>query len=414
MDQEPSQRKPPPLPALRPVGNPYGAPLAQPESEKRLPLGEGSKAKKSRKPKSSGLDLALPESDAASLWKPRIGLRALELFCQRVGIAIRSGVDVLRILDMEKKSGGSTYRRVMGDLQDRVKNGESLAEAMSNANGYFPLLLVQMVHAGELAGGLDRIFAHMSEYYYELRMARNEFWSQLTWPIIQLGIALGVITVMIALQGMFATGPAEMQFDALGLGLRGSSGVMVFWTWVLFAFGLIFGLIHLVRSNFLQCHRWMLPLILRVPVIGSVFINTALARLTVTLSMLLNAGVDAIRCVRQSFLSTGNDYFMQGLPAAVASVEQGESLAVSYEAAKVLPMEFIQAVEVGELSGNESESLERLASEYQRRAKAALTQLSYIASTVVWLMIAAVIIFFIFRIALRYLGMVNEALNMGP
>jgi type II secretory pathway component PulF len=341
----------------------------------------------------------------------RIPLGRLELFCMRMSSGLRAGVGILKLLETEAKQGSPHHRHVMQQAIDKVRSGETLAKALGCAGNYFPPLLIQMISAGETSGGLDRILAHMTQYYQELRLARRQFLGQIAWPLIQLGLAIGVICLVIALRGFLSRGPQEGQFDSLGLGLAGASGVAIFLGWVLMVALVIFGIVVAIWKNIFNCHQILIPIILPIPVLGGVFSNTAMARMSMTLSMLLNSGVDAIRSVREAFLSTGNHFYIQGMKPALSNVQQGQSLAHSLNEAKVFPREFIAGIEVGELSGNETESLEYLASVYSRRAKDSMTQLSVLASTAIWVSIAALIVMFILMMVMQYVNMVNSLLN---
>lgn len=341
----------------------------------------------------------------------RIPLAKLEMFCQRLSIGLRSGVGILKLLETEARQGSPRHREVMKQSISKIRSGEPMAKAFGDAGNYFPPLLIQMISAGETSGGLDRILAYMTQYYQDLRLARRQFLGQIAWPLIQLGLAIGVVCLVIALRGFLARGPQEEQFDSLGLGLSGASGVAIFLGWVLMVTMAIIGLVIALWKNVFNCHRVLIPLVLPIPILGAVFSNTAMARMSMTLSMLLNSGVDAMRCVREAFLSTGNYFYVQGMKPALANVQQGQSLAHSLSEAKVFPQEFIDGIEVGELSGNETESLEYLASEYSRRAKSSMTQLSVLTSTSIWIAIAAMIVMFIIRMMMQYVNMLNSLMN---
>ncbi len=351
------------------------------------------------------------QEKAAPFFMRKMPLRALENFCHRMAIGLRSGVSITKILEAEGRQGSPRHREVGKDMLRRIMSGETLAESMDKQQGYFPPLLAQLIHAGESGGGLDRIFQFMSEYYRDLRTARSNFIARITWPAIQFVIALLVVSGLILLQGLLQTNSSDKPYDALGMGLRGWSGFVTFWAFVIVILGVLGTIAFGIWKNWLNCHQTLIPLVRNVPILGPVFTNSALSRLSMTLTMLLNAGVDAKRSVRDAFKSTGNFYYMSGMKTAADQVEQGQSLAHSFETSGVFPREFIEAIEIGELSGTETDSLERLAAEYQRRFQAALVQLSITLSTVTWLVISGVIIFFIFRIAMQYINLLSNPLG---
>jgi len=339
-------------------------------------------------------------------------LKEVQNFCNRTATGLRAGVDILRILDTEAKVGSQRYKDACRDTSLRIRNGHSLSEAMRLQGDFFPPLLLKMIDAGEHSGQVDRTLQFMSEYYLDLKKTRQDFISQITMPVIQLLAAIAIICLLIFINGFFKSGSAtEKPFDLTGVGLRGGTGVLIFLS-IILGIGAVLGTIAFgIWRNWFNCHNILVPLIRNVPVIGPVFTQTAMARLSMTLSMMLGAGVDAKRSVRDGLLSTGNYYYMSGLPVTMEEIERGNSLAESLAAPGVLPDDFIQAVEVGELSGSDSESLERMAVVYGEKAQLALKQLAIAAGFAIWTMIAAMIIAVIFMIFMQYVNMLNGMLK---
>lgn len=322
----------------------------------------------------------------------------------------RSGVDILKLLEYETRRGNGRHRRVVQRVREQVVAGHGLAYALQQVDPYFPPLLCQMVAAGETAGGLDKIFRHMADYYRDLRTARKKFWSQLTWPLIQLVMALGVVSLVIVMQGLLSDPSSEFELDALGFGWKGVDGLMKFWTIVGCVAAVILAIAAILWNNAFNIQAWLMPILLRTPILGAAIRHGALARMSMTLAMLLNAGVDALRSVREAFLSTGNPYYRRGMPVALEAIQQGQSLGTAFEKAGVFPEEFIEGTEVGELSGNETESLEYLATEYDERAKSSMSTLATTLSTLVWIAIASFIIFLIIRMFSQYVGLLQKVL----
>jgi len=298
----------------------------------------------------------------------------------------------------------------MTQIHTSLRAGETLTSSFRQAGNYFPPLLVQLISAGETSGGLDRIFAHLAQHYKDLRLAKRQFLGQIAWPLIQLGLAIGLICLVIFFVKPIPEEPwlqAE-HYDSLGLGLSGFSGILIFLSWIALIAIIGGGLVWAIWKNFFNCHKVLIPLILPIPILGGVFSNSAMARMSMTLSMLLNSGVDAIRSVREAFLSTGNYFYIQGMKVALECVQRGESLSGSLNESHVFPREFIDGIEVGELSGNETESLEYLATEYARRAKTSMTQLTVLTSSAIWISILILLAMMVIRMMMQYVNMLNS------
>lgn len=294
-----------------------------------------------------------------------------------------------------------------------IRQGENLSDSMLSQGAYFPNLLVRLVRAGEHSGSLDKCFRELYGHYRELRSARSAFVGQITFPLISLLLAFFVITLLIYINGFMRSGdPNEPAFDLTGVGLRGGSGVAIFWS-LAFSLASISGIIAFgIWKNWFQCHKTLVPLIRNIPVVGPVFTTSALSRLSMTLSMMLGAGVDAKRSVREALLATGNYYYISGVKQTVDLIEHGSSFSEALDAPKTLPAEFIQVVEVGELSGSDSESLEKLAETYKEKSQLALKQFAVASGMAVWLMIAGIIIFAIFTIFFQIMQAYSKALSM--
>lgn len=341
-----------------------------------------------------------------------ISLKALEAFCRRMSMGLKSGVDLLRILGLETKTGTARHREVATNMIDALRNGHTLSEAMGLQGYYFPSLLVKMIDAGEHAGGMDRTFREMADYYQDLKQTRTAFISQITFPVIQLCLAFAIACGVILINGFFKAGsPQDKPLDLTGIGLRGVSGMLIFMSISAFFFGTLAVVAFGIWKNWFGCHKTLVPLVRNVPVIGTAFTMTALSRLSMTLSMMLGAGVDAKRSVRDALLSTGNYYYISGLEKTIAAIVKGKSFSEALDAPKLLPEEFIQSVEVGEMSGSDSESLERMAVVYREKAQLALKQVAIMAGLAVWMFIAAMIITAIFMIFFQVLQVYSNALS---
>ncbi len=356
----------------------------------------------------SSMDTASEPSNRRALERLLGGasLTQVQNFCNRTATGLHAGVDILRILETEAKAGSSRYRDACRNTAERIREGYSLADAMRMQGDYFPPLLLKMVEAGEHSGQMDRTLRFMGEYYLDLKKTRQDFISQITTPVIQLLIAIAIVCALIFINGFFKSGSInEKPLDLTGVGLRGVSGVMIFLA-IIGSISMVIGVISFgIWKNWFNCHNILVPLVRNIPVIGPVFTQTAMSRLSMTLSMMLGAGVDAKRSVREAILSTGNYYYMSGLPLTLQGIEKGQSLSESLAAPQVFPEEFIQAIEIGELSGSDSESLERMAIQYREKAQLALKQLAITAGFAIWFLIAAMIVTVIFIIFTQYLSL---------
>jgi type II secretory pathway component PulF len=117
------------------------------------------------------------------------------------------------------------------------------------------------------------------------------------------------------------------------------------------------------------------------------------------------------RAVRMSLKSAGNAFYADRIPKIEQSISQGNSLHESFVNAQCFPVEFLDALAVGEQSGRISQTLENLSRQYQDQSRLAVSVLTRIAGYVIWAIIVLILVLMIFRVAGSYLNMLNNVAN---
>lgn len=339
----------------------------------------------------------------------RMGLAAAMEFTRRMGTAFRAGVDIVSLCRAESRHGSSRHQQVMSGVAEAVAGGSALADAMQQAgSSYFPRLLLSMVHLGEQTGRLERTLLQMAEHYRNQLSLRRLFLLGIAWPAAQLAAAILVIGLLIWLIGTLQPPSGGEMFDPTGFGLRGVGGVAIYFGWVAVIFG-SFALVYVaVRNNWFNLHA-VVPLFYLVPKIGPAIQTITLARFCWTLSLALDAGLDPMRSVSLALDSTGSDYYRSESETAEREIRNGKTLGEALAKTQLFPNEFLNSLEVAEVSGTDSESLASLAAAYEERAKIAVRTLAGLATAAVWLIVAITLITMILRMAFRLFGAMHEA-----
>jgi type II secretory pathway component PulF len=342
---------------------------------------------------------------------PQISSRSLIQLCHRVGTAVRSGVDARRVWEMEERHASGALREALGGIRQRVAAGDTVAEGMQAANGYFPPMFVQMVSVGEQTGKLDEVLLRLAEHYEHLAAMRRTFWIGVAWPLFELAFAVLVIGFVIFITGAISASSGGEAPDVLGWGLVGTRGAI---TWFLLC-GLAAGGIAVAVQALVR--GWLGPqpvmIAMRIPVLGRCLESLALSRLTWSLALALDSGMDARRAATLAIRSAQNPYYESSLPLVTAGIRANRQFHESFADGQVFPVDFLQQVETAEIAGATTEALLRLAKEYEERARTAMRVLTGMATVGVMLLVFGVIIFAIFSLFMNvYMKPINEALEM--
>lgn len=325
---------------------------------------------------------------------------------------LHSGVALLKALDVaSRKTAHPGCRRALENVAGEIRAGQDLATAMRAQQGRFPELYIDMTAVAEQTGMLPEVLTQLADHYENLVRLRRLFLSMIAWPVIQLVAAILVVALLIFVLGILSAtqgAPGAPPVDMLGWGLTGTSGTVI---WLVLSFGSIFGVLasyYLAATVFRQ-KRFLDRLLMFLPVVGGCMRSFAIARFSWAFSLTQQTGMPISRSLELSFRATGNGAFMGASPTVCDLVMHGEELGDALTASGLFPEEYLHIVHVAETSGTVPEALARLSPQFEEQARRSLQTLAAAVGWLVWILVAALIIFVVFSLFLKYVGMINDA-----
>ena len=346
------------------------------------------------------------------LFSPRISTKNLVGLCQRTATALAAGVDARTVWAGEaKRAKGFAARSRFRTISDAINSGSGIRDALEPVADYFPSLFVELVHVGEQTGHLDEALRQLAGHYDYQRTLSQGFLVAMIWPLTELGLSIILIGFLIWIMGMIGKSSGSEPIDILGFGLTGNSGLalyVAFWGVIGVACYVLF---EAIRRGLI----WVRPLqhlMLKVPVVGSALESLALARLSWSLQLTLNSGMDTRRAVALALRTSRNAKFTGGARSIDDVLAEGQSIFSAFIQTGAYPSDFLDTLQVGEQSGTIVESMERLSHQYRSKAETAMKVLGVFAFFASFGLIAAFIILMIFRIFGFYIGTINDALQM--
>ena len=288
-----------------------------------------------------------------------------------------------------------------------VNQGETLSTGLAAAGDFFPPLFREMVQAGEQSGHLGEVLKQLADHYQNQVTLRRNFLASIAWPVIELFLAVLIIGFLIWIMGVI-NDMNHSHLDPLGFGLTGNSGLAKYAAFIAIVGIALAVLIRAVARGVL----WTRPLqrfMLRIPKIGPALQTVALARLAWVMSQTMNTSMELRRALKLSLECTRNAWYIDRIEPIDAQIAAGNSIHEAFSAAGGFPPDFLDAMLVGEQSGNLVESMAHESKLYQEQARAALSILATVGGFAVWVAVAAIIVFLIFRLAMFYLGALSGA-----
>jgi type II secretory pathway component PulF len=311
----------------------------------------------------------------------RITARVLEDFTRLLSSLLAAGVPLSRALVILTREGANPAARAKWkEIHDLVVDGMSLADAMAQSPDVFPRVYVAMVEAGETGGFLDVVLAQIADFQAREKEMRAKVLTALLYPAILLVLALGVLVFLLVFfiprfQGIFAGFGAKLPL--LTQLIVGASDLLR-------AYGPLLALA--LGVGLLLARNWLLSpagrrawedFVLRLPTVGHLVAQFAMARFCRMLGTLLGAGVPLINGLNVARRSIGNQILVDAVAHSIDMVKEGKPLGRSLaECPRLFSGSVLEMVSVAEESGKLDSELVRIANvtegDLDRRLKTAV------------------------------------------
>lgn len=305
--------------------------------------------------------------------KQKVNGQTMSIFYGQLASLLRAGVPMIRSLNvLASQTSDKVLKEVVGDIRARVEDGEPLGQAFSRYPGVFSEMSVNMVRAGSEGGFLEDALERVGAFTELQEDLKGRTVSAMAYPVFLFSVGTVVITVLL----VFFVPKFEMLFERLR-----KKGQMPWATEALLSF-----------SNFLQSYGWIVLVLaliafvlvkmklnsdsgkdladsikLKIPVLGDILMNLAVARFCRVLGTLLGNGVPIIKSLEISRSATGNRLLSRSIADATENIRSGESLATPLRASGYLPVSVTEMISVGEESNSLDTVLPEIADSLEKR-----------------------------------------------
>lgn len=262
-----------------------------------------------------------------------------------------------------------------------------MAEALSKHPAYFNELFTNLVDAGEKSGSLDIMLDKIATYKEKIETIKKKIKKALTYPIAVLVVAILVTAALL----IFVVPQFESLFKGFGADLpaltRGVVSLSAFFQkyWYLI-FGIMGGAIYAFvhfRNHSPQFAHTVDRSILKIPVIGTIMINAAIARFARTLSITFAAGLPLVDALKSVAGATGNILYAEATDKIRQDVSTGQQMQLAMQNTRMFPNMVIQMVAIGEESGTLEKMLGKVADFYEEEVDNAVDALSSLLEPII-------------------------------
>ena len=313
------------------------------------------------------------------------GVKAKEIliFCKQFATMLRAGLPVLNTLNMlDEQTKAPNMKKIIITIRKDLEAGNALSKCFSNHPKIFDTVVVNLIKAGEASGKLDTFLQKIVISLEKREKIKSQIKSALFYPGVLLSVAILVtIFMLIKVVPVFVK-----MYEGMGVDVPGSTAAIMAasdfmrsatgggLSLVIFIVSII-GLRYLVKTNYKIRKGWH-QFTLKIPVFGNLIQKSILAKVSLVMGNLSQAGVDLLESIDIAKSVTSNTVVIEALENVKKGVFSGETLTKLFAKEKIFPTTFSQLISVGEQTGSLDEMFGSLASYYEEEFDTAVANLA--------------------------------------
>lgn len=328
----------------------------------------------------------------------------LIMFTRQLRTMLNAGVPILRTLEvLESQTLNPKLKKITAAVASQIKEGSSLSEALAKYPSVFNQLFTSMIAAGEASGSLTEILSRLIYMMDHEHKIKSDIKAAMQYPLMVL-IALSV-AFFVLLTFVIPKFVAIFQRAGIKLPLPTKICMLLYQAISQYWF-ITFGILAVLIISlvmFLRTYRGKYLkdlMLLKMPIIGPLFIKTIMARFSSIFSILQSSGVPIISAIQILSGTIGNTVITNQFDKLKDKVEQGAGISGPLSTAKFFTPMVVQMIAIGEESGQLDEMLGEVSRHYDEEVNHAVKQMSDAIGPILVVGLAGVVGFFAFAIFL--------------
>ena len=296
---------------------------------------------------------------------------------------LRAGLPVLNTLNMlVEQTKAKNMKNIIITIRKDLESGNSISKCFEKHPKVFDTVVVNLIKAGEASGKLDVFLDKIVIALEKREKIKSKIKSALFYPAVLLSVAVLVtIFMLINVVPVFAK-----MYEGMNVPIPGSTAaIMAASDFMRSATGggltlvlivlFVITLRYLIKTQYKVRKAWH-QLILKIPVFGNLIQKSILARVSLVLGNLSNAGVNLLESLDIAKSVTTNTVVVEALENVKKGVFSGETLTKLFNKEKVFPTVFTQLISVGEQTGSLDAMFGSVASYYEEEFDTAVANLA--------------------------------------
>ena len=325
-----------------------------------------------------------------------ITAKDIAIFSRQIATMMQSGVPMVQAFEIIGTGHKNPKLKdmILG-VKVEIEGGSSLSEALGKYPLYFDSLYRNLVKAGEGAGVLEVVLNTIANYKENIETLKGKIKKALFYPAMVIAVAVLVSAVLLifvvpSFRNVFKSFGADL--PAFTLFILACSDFVIAWWWAIigaFAAAVFAFLAAKKRSKAFA--EFLDRAILKIPVIGEIMHNSAIARFARTLAVTFKAGVPLVEALETVSGACGNIVYEKAVLRIRDDVSVGYQVNMAMKQVGLFPHMVVQMVAIGEEAGALDTMLYKVAEFFEQEVNNAVDTLSTLIEPMVMMVIGGIV-----------------------
>ena len=331
-----------------------------------------------------------------TIFVPKFSANDLDFFLTQLSTFLRSGITLVESVKiLSKQSKKKAHKNIYKSIIYELTMGENFSEALSKQGNIFPRLLINMVKTSELTGDLPETLDDMADYYREIEKTRKQMLSAISYPLVVLVFAIGIlIFMMVSVVPQFVGIYEDMETGLPAITLtiiKISNFLKTSWIYLLIGV-VIFIIVFIILFKTIKVFKSLVQtMVMNIPVIGKIIIYNEVTMFTKTFASLLKHNVYITDCMEVLSKITNNEVYKMLIFDTITNLARGEAISNSFKNHWAFPTIAYEMILTGEKTGQLGVMMEKVANYYQEQHKNAVNQIKAFIEPVMIIILAAIV-----------------------
>lgn len=326
----------------------------------------------------------------------KISARDIAVFSRQIATMMKSGVPIVQALEIIGSGNKNpAMKKMVNSLRNDIEGGASIYEAMSQFPVQFDELFRNLVRAGEASGVLETILTTIADYKESIESIKGKIKKALFYPATVIAVAILVCAVLM----IYVVPIFRETFTSFGADLPaftnfvfGISDILVKWFWLIgFIVAAIIGSFIYFYKRSDRLRHFIDRMMLKLPVIGKVLHESAIARFSRTLAVTFAAGVPLVEALDSVAGATGSRVYEDAVIKMKEDVSVGYPVNVAMKQVGLFPHMVVQMTAIGEEAGALDSMLYKVAEFYEEEVNNTVDALSSLIEPMVMVVIGGLV-----------------------